>query len=352
MYFGPILFISCLLACFVICFPTYKILQIYHIQDIPNHRSSHVVPTVRGGGIAILLTIGLVCTFVPLFCPFRVPLLAVLALIILSVVSFIDDVRGLSAQIRFGTHALAAIALAWSSGLLDSNGLAASSGAKFGVPYPVIVGLMMLWMVGYTSAFNFMDGINGIASFQAGLSALAMVAVASAKMADWYTPSILIALSVSGSAFGFIPHNFPRARMFMGDVGSAPLGLMLAFLVLWICNTQGFDLLIPLVIVNLNFVLDTGITLVRRIARGDRWLEPHREHFYQRLVRSGWSHTAVTTWESVLLFSTAVVSVCVAKAGIPYQIWALVAAILLWLAFFIFADLRFKKYNVLGGAMQ
>lgn len=352
MCFGPILFISCLLACFVICSPTYKILRICHIQDIPNHRSSHVVPTVRGGGIAILLTIGLACTIVSLFYPFRVPLFAVLALFILSVVSFIDDVRGLSAQMRFGTHAMAAIALAWSSGLLDSNGLAAGYGTKIGVPYLVIVGLMMLWMVGYTNAFNFMDGINGIASFQAGLSALAMVAVVSAKLADWCTPPILLALSVSGSAFGFLPHNFPRARMFMGDVGSAPLGLLLAFLVLWICNTHGFDLLIPLVIVNLNFILDTGITLVRRIARGDRWLEPHREHFYQRLVRSGWSHTAVTACESGLLFSTAVLSVCVAKAGIGYQIWALVAAMLLWLTFFIFADLRFKKYSTLGIAIQ
>ena len=83
----------------------------------------------------------------------------------------------------------------------------------------------------------------------------------------------------------------------MGDVGSAPLGFLLAFLALWAAKEHGWWLLIPLALLHANFVLDTGITFVRRVLRGEKWYDAHREHFYQRLIRSGKSHAFVTGCE-------------------------------------------------------
>jgi UDP-N-acetylmuramyl pentapeptide phosphotransferase/UDP-N-acetylglucosamine-1-phosphate transferase len=204
---------------------------------------------------------------------------------------------------------------------------------------------MVFWIVGYTNAFNFMDGINGIAGIQAGVGALAMAAVAGVGIGRWDSAPVLISLAVSGAALGFLPHNFPKARMFMGDVGSAPLGMLLGFLVLWICNEHGFQLFIPLAMIHTNFILDTSVTLVRRIARGDRWLDSHREHFYQRLVRSGFSHTAVTSWEGFLLSIASIISILVARSSTTVQLVTLTYVILMWGSFFAIVEYRFWKTN-------
>ena len=194
--------------------------------------------------------------------------------------------RGLSAALRFVTHIVGALVLIWGLGFTISVGPIAILVEQLKLPFPLILLLMVFWIVGYTNAFNFMDGINGIAGTQAGVGAFAMAAIAGVSIGRWDSAPIMVSLVVSGAALGFLPHNFPRARMFMGDVGSAPLGMLLSFLVLWICREHSFKLFIPLAMIHANFILDTSVTLLRRIARGDRWLDSHREHFYQRLVRA------------------------------------------------------------------
>lgn len=334
-----------LLASLLLGWPICVVLQRLRILDQPNQRSSHVAPTPRGGGIAILLVIIATSLWMGRAHQDHLLWIAPLVTVWVGMISLVDDVRGLSAGVRFATHIGGALVLIWGLGFTISVGPMAVLAEQLQLPLPLIILLMMLWLVGYTNAFNFMDGINGIAGTQAGVSAFAMAAVAGVSIGRWDSVPVMVSLAVSGAALGFLPHNFPKARMFMGDVGSAPLGMLLSFLVLWICREHSFKLFIPLAMIHANFILDTSVTLLRRIARGDRWLDSHREHFYQRLVRAGLSHTAVTSWEGLLLVIASIISVLVARSSTTVQLGALVTVILIWGVFFSIAEYIFRKFN-------
>ena len=334
-----------LVASLLLGWPICAMLRRLRILDQPNQRSSHVAPTPRGGGIAILLVIAASSLWTSRVHKDHLIWVVPLVAVWVGIISLVDDVRGLSARIRFGTHIAGALILIWVLGFTIANAPMAKLTEQLELPSPLIQLLTVFWVVGYTNAFNFMDGINGIAGIQAGVGALAMAAVAGVGMGRWDSAPILISLAVSGAALGFLPHNFPKARMFMGDVGSAPLGMLLGFLVLWLCNEHGFQLFIPLAMIHANFILDTSITLLRRIARGDRWLDSHQEHFYQRLVRAGFSHTAVTGWEGFLMSIVSVISVLVARSSTTVQLGALLAVILIWGIFFAIAEYIYWGFN-------
>jgi UDP-N-acetylmuramyl pentapeptide phosphotransferase/UDP-N-acetylglucosamine-1-phosphate transferase len=304
-----------------------------------------VAPTPRGGSIAIILVIAVGSVWIGRSYNDNLMWVAPLVAVWVGLISLVDDVRGLSAGVRFGTHIAAALVLIWGLGFTVSVGPMAILAEQLHLPFPFILLLMVFWIVGYTNAFNFMDGINGIAGIQAGVGAFAMAAVAGVSIGRWDSAPVIVSLVVSGSALGFLPHNFPKARMFMGDVGSAPLGMLLGFLVLWICREHSFQVFIPLAMIHANFILDTSVTLLRRIARGDRWLDSHREHFYQRLVRAGLSHTAVTSWEGFLLIIASIISVSVARSSTTVQLGALVTVILIWGVFFSIAEYMFWRFN-------
>jgi UDP-N-acetylmuramyl pentapeptide phosphotransferase/UDP-N-acetylglucosamine-1-phosphate transferase len=334
-----------LLASLLLGWPVCAVLQRLRILDQPNQRSSHVAPTPRGGGIAILLVIVAASFWMRRAYQDHLMWLAPLVAVWVGLISWVDDVRGLSAAVRFVTHIVGALVLIWGLGFTILVGPIAILVEQLKLPFPLILLLMVFWIVGYTNAFNFMDGINGIAGTQAGVGAFAMAAVAGVSIGRWDSAPIMVSLAVSGAALGFLPHNFPKARMFMGDVGSAPLGMLLSFLVLWICREHSFKLFIPLAMIHANFILDTAVTLLRRITRGDRWLDSHREHFYQRLVRAGLSHTAVTSWEGFLLVIVSIISVLVARSSTTVQLGALVTVILIWGVFFSIAECIFRKFN-------
>lgn len=251
----------------------------------------------------------------------------------LAVISFWDDLRSLGAAVRFGCHVLAGLlALAG----LGGSGLTVGLSPEHAVHLPPWAGWIvgLLWLSGYTNAFNFMDGINGLAGFQALITAAGTGLLGGLTTGEWDAAPVLFAWIVAGAAAGFLPHNFPRARMFMGDVGSAPLGFLLAVLVLWTAHRLGGWLLLPLLLLHTNFVLDTGITLARRVARGEVWFRPHREHFYQRLLRSGRSHAEVTLWEVGLQTGTLALLISYLYVG-PLVRGVIVLAVLgLWGAFF------------------
>jgi UDP-GlcNAc:undecaprenyl-phosphate GlcNAc-1-phosphate transferase len=341
---APLLYFSLsLLVSFLLGGPVRAALVRYRILDQPNQRSSHVAPTPRGGGLSILIAITLACIWGEHLNLDQLAWKVSIVAWMVGAVSLVDDLRGLSAVIRIGSHCLGALILGWSAGFFSPLGATAVLAKESGVSLGFIWFLITFWIVGYTNAFNFMDGINGIAGMQAGFGAIAMVAVVGVTTQDWRSSPIVVCLAVSGAAVGFLPHNFPKARMFMGDVGSAPLGMILAFLVLWICREHGFRLLIPLTLIHANFILDTAITLARRVARGERWMDPHREHFYQRLIRSGHSHSFVTGCESVLVLILSLISILVARSGLGVQLVGLVLVILVCLTFFAYAEVTFNR---------
>ena len=337
-----ILVIVIAVASYLLGFPVAAILARLGAIDKPNPRSSHSLPVVRGGGIAIMLVVlsgGLAVGWRSGV----VPVLMGLAFG-LAVLSFWDDLRPLRPAIRFGGHALAAIgllyALNWPRFSLDLTG-------QPGVAWPALVSalFLFLWLTGYANAFNFMDGINGLAAGQAIVTGLGMALLGSvvSGQSSMVSPPVLLSLVIAGACAGFLPHNFPKARMFMGDVGSAPLGFLLAALVVWIARDYGWWLLIPLGLLHANFVLDTGLTLARRILRGERWYEAHREHFYQRLIRAGKSHPFVTGVEMALQGVVLGLMVLYLYASAPVRAGLIALVILMWLAFFAYCERLFRR---------
>ena len=341
----PVLFVVILIAVasYLLGFPVAKILARLGAVDQPNARSSHLRPVVRGGGIAMAGGAFLLVFFgFPL--PWGATAVMLSAALEIGVVSFYDDIKSVGAVIRFGCHSVAAIAALVVLHFPGLNSVVGST--SFPVPVMALLWLLgFLWIVGYTNAFNFMDGINGLAAGQAIVTGFGMALLWSLTLRGYDRAPVLWCVAIASAALGFLPHNFPQARMFMGDVGSAPLGFCLAMLTLWLAMSVGWWLLLPLVLLHANFVLDTGITLSRRILRGERWYEPHREHFYQRLIRSGRSHPFVTGLEMALQGVVLGLMVLYLHASLPMRAGLIALVMLIWLAFFGYCERSFRRSN-------
>jgi len=297
------------------------------LLDRPNARSSHTVPTVRGGGLGIvimaLLGIGAAWSAKPAIGS----LVLMGAISGIAAISFWDDLQSMDWRIRLAVHSLAAIVVGLTLGWTGLSALPAWQAVVAG-------GLILLFLTGYANAFNFMDGINGIAASQATITGIGTMMIAMLAGVPASHPAITAAVVIAGSAAGFLPHNFPKARMFMGDVGSVTLGFALGALAIWVAADYGWWLLLPLGLLHANFVLDTGITVLKRMLRGDPFHQSHREHFYQRFVRGNQSHTRVTLTEMALQ-GVVLGLLAMYVRGNTLARWAIVAAvIIIWLAFF------------------
>jgi len=266
------------------------------VMDVPNARSSHAQPVPVGGGLGILAPwlLGLgAAGFLGVFPSPGFPLALAAGAVILAALGFLDDLRGLPPLQRLAVESLLAAVCLKAGGLtvvaieLPGCGPLAAGAAGWVAAW--------LFVVGFTNMFNFMDGINGLAGFQALLGAGAL-AVWSALAGD--VPLAVTAALLSGATWGFLRANFPRAKVFMGDVGSLPLGFLLAMGVLR--AHAGADragttpLWLPLLFI-WPFLSDATYTLLNRAVHGRNPFRPHRSHVYQRLVVAGWSHARVTT---------------------------------------------------------
>lgn len=332
------------LGCFFLCFPLLRFLRQAGIIDLPNERSSHAHPTVRGGGIAIITIILFVVTGEYLWSGWGGFGILFLATAGLAIVSFFDDLYSLTPLIRFVCQSAGAVgalwSLQWPAMTLDLN-----SGSGVAIPSILSLLLCFLWITGYTNAFNFMDGINGLAASQALLTALGSIFLVALAGERWSNPLLLLLAAIAGASTGFLPHNFPNARMFMGDVGSAPLGFLLAVLTVWIAANYGWSLLLPMLLLHANFILDTGITLLRRISHREKWYQAHREHFYQRLLRSGKSHAFVTGLEMAIQTGVLAGMILYLRADWWARLLLATLVILAWGCFFIYAEKRLRLAN-------
>lgn len=318
----------------------YPLLLHWNVIDRPNERSSHTRPTARGGGAGFIAVILVVGAWQLASSDDRAGLIIYVAAGVLAVVSFIDDLKSLPAGIRFGCHALAAVAALWFlNGVFERSLGTELSPALRGV----ILLISFCWITGYTNAFNFMDGINGISGQQGLISAGGAVLIVSLSGASVESPSAILLLLISGACLGFLPHNFPRARMFMGDVGSAPLGFLLAVGTIWLALETRLELLPALVLLHANYVLDTGITLARRALRGDKWYTAHREHFYQRLIRAGRSHTWVTLAEATLLLISTGLLATYSRLELVERVFLAATVVGIWIIFFLRAEFEFRR---------
>ena len=273
--------------------------------DVPNDRSSHTRATPRGGGLAIvaitLTAAGLACALHPESA--RLVLGAALPAAVVAAVSWIDDMRSVAKRTRFAVHVGCALAATAVLGPVSRVDLGSFGGLEFGIAaWPLTV----LWIAGLTNAFNFMDGIDGIAGITAAVAGAALAATAVA----FASPAVGgVAAAFAMAACGFLACNWEPASIFMGDVGSAFCGFLLAVLPLAF-PTRAVPTAVAIAAAVLwPFIFDTGLTIVRRAARRENIFQAHRSHFYQRLVIAGWSHRAVSILYGALSLVTAVLVV-------------------------------------------
>lgn len=264
------------------------------IIDVPNARSSHTVPTPRGGGVAIVVVFAAALVLmVWLQLIGTDESLALLGSgLLVAVIGFMDDHGHIAARWRLLGHFLAAMwALFWMQGLPAIK--------VFGFTFELgWVGhaLAVLYLVWMLNLYNFMDGIDGIASLEAICACLGLALIYWLRgEASLLWAPLLLAAAVAG----FVYWNFPPARIFMGDAGSGFLGIILGGLTLqaaWSGSELFFAWLIMLGI----FIVDATFTLIRRLVRGDKVYEAHRSHAYQYASRHYKAHFPVTVAVSLI----------------------------------------------------
>ena len=272
------------------------------IFDHPNERSSHAVPTPRGGGWGILLVLA------PVWWAIGVSPWVQAGLAILAAVSWLDDRYNLAAAPRLLVHGAAVLA-----GLMALGDEArVFQGWLPGGLDHLATGLLWLWFI---NLFNFMDGIDGLAGSEA-VSVAGGLALVAATASD-ASGALMPALVLAGAALGFLVWNWHPAQVFMGDVGSIPVGFALGWLLFATASAGEWPaaLLLPL-----YFVADASITLARRLFTGKPIFQAHREHFYQQATPLGRSHAVVV--RRVILANMVLIALALAAPALGWPVLA------------------------------
>ena len=282
------------------------------ILDRPVERSAHSLPTPRGGGLALMPV--LLVAWLGVAALGRAPDGAygvAMAAGGLALVSWRDDLRGLPAGLRLLAHVVAV--------LVGLGFLPPTVFQGLLPPWLDRAAAMLLW-VWFVNLFNFMDGIDGITGIETVALGIGMPLVAArAGLAD--DGSAVLALSAAAGALAFLRWNWHKARLFLGDVGSVPLGYLLGFLLL---HLAARGLWAPALILPLYYLGDASLTLLQRLLRGERFWEAHRRHFYQRALGADGDHAAVA-W--LVLIGDALL-IALALIAVTRPVLALAAALL------------------------
>lgn len=283
--------------------------------DIPNERSSHYEPTLRGGGIGIVVSI--IMSICLLFLaneivPDKKHIAFILGLFAVSLTGYLSDKFNISIVTRLSIQIVISMLMVVFIGMI-----------RFPVfqnmPFLGVI-ITLIWITGLANIYNFMDGIDGLAAVQ-GIVLGAAAIVFGIALNNHFI--MFFGAAIAGAVLGFLRLNITPAKIFMGDTGSYAIGFIAAAITL-------FDnrLFVPVAIVMGTFLFDTTITLIRRVVNGERWYEAHKSHFYQRALKLGYSHMQI----SAFLGSAAVVylllSIVYLKGSFSIRLFML----LLWLA--------------------
>ena len=274
------------------------------LLDVPNDRSSHVVPIPRGGGLVVAAIC--IASYVSgsFLLNYDLPYGYLIGAILIVMISWLDDIYSISVVWRFSIHSVAAAALIYNVGYFSS----------FYIPYidqSYNIGIFgsvisFVWIVWLVNSYNFMDGIDGIAGVQAIAAGIGWLIVG--ILLDLPVAIIVGGVTMSASA-GFLIHNWQPAKIFMGDAGSAFLGFTFAAMPFLIRNqlneNTGYLPIVSILFVWL-FVFDSVATFFSRLMRGEKVWHAHRKHIYQKLVISGRSHQYVTLLYGLLAIVIAV----------------------------------------------
>jgi UDP-N-acetylmuramyl pentapeptide phosphotransferase/UDP-N-acetylglucosamine-1-phosphate transferase len=322
-----------------LCHPSTK----FHRLDHPNERSLHVNPTPRGGGLGIIIGIlvsAMLLVALGEYSNAELGWLAAAALLI-AAVSLVDDWMSIHFGVRIVVHLTAA-------GLLIRDGFWLQGIVLPGEIWPlsdlVATALSLLFIVWMTNLYNFMDGMDGFAG------GMTVIGFGTFGLLGWIANAELFAvlsLLVGAAAGGFLPFNFPPARIFMGDVGSSFLGFLAAAFMLWADRDGVFPLWVGVLVFS-PFIVDASATLIMRIVRRERFWEAHKTHYYQRLVQLGWGHRRTVLWEYLLMVLCALSAVLAQRLSPPGQ-WVI---IVLWVIVYLLIMLAVHRLETRHSAVM
>ncbi len=291
-----------------------RVLRNRGMLDRPNARSSHQVPTPRGGGLGLIAGLAAGQIVFASLGGSLPPWPILVGALFIAMVGYLDDRLGeLSPILRFGAQSAVAVVVIACGYRLETLPLPAPGAIPLGM---LSAPLTFVWIVGVVNIYNFLDGIDGYAGAQGVLAGISVFALG-AGLAPGGT-----ALLVSAACLGFLAHNWQPARIFMGDVGSTSLGFLLATLPLTTVPAAR-SLSVYATAMFLWFFLADGVyTILKRTLAGEKPWTSHRSHLYQLWVRSGLSHSAVVLRVLCLAAPLSVITLIASHRGDPTLWWA------------------------------
>ena len=313
-----------------------RIAQRVGVMDVPNERSSHSLPTPRMGGVPMVAAAALAFggwTFLTagganFFKGLPYTFLFALAMFLLG---FYDDLRNLSPLFRFLVQFVSAsLLLVFLAPVFPGIPL-----WKWVLPGWAWIFPGAFWAVWMLNLYNFMDGIDGLAGGEAVVaSSFFFLIFAYYGESGWAVANLVVA----AASLGFLVHNWPPARIFMGDAGSAFLGAFYGMQS--VVAAMSTPVPFPVIVLPFaNFILDTTFTLFRRLMRREKWYQAHRSHFYQRMTNLGMSHARVTGLEIVTVVLSCLAAILYLRSGMQGRVLVVSAVLFGFLA----AGIRISK---------
>lgn len=321
------------LISFLICKWIAKKSKKLGLIDIPNRRSSHAIPTPRGGGIGIVLSVFIFTIIFFLLGIIKNTgyIFLTIGAIFIALVGFFSDRFNTSSLYRIIIQIFIAGISVWLLGDFTylNIGNHILNLEFLGLIFNVIL------LVAITNFYNFMDGIDGLAASQGVITGIGLVAFGIILKEN---SLVAIGSVLSGATCGFLLLNISPAKIFMGDTGSYFLGFYLAYLTL--IHKQ---LLIPIILILGVFLFDTVVTLTRRIMKKERWYRAHRSHFYQRAISLGYTHMQTTLIISLISFLFLIMACIYLLASVSIQLIILCAALLILVTLSFWITIKEKK---------
>ncbi len=305
------------------------------LLDQPNSRSLHTTPIQRSGGLAIAATLFFMFIVNIAALPESVINIAIGVLIIFSI-SIIDDIRHVPSILRLGFHLSAAGWLVYAG--YGLNSVIFPGGGEILLSKPVSWLLTILLITWMTNLYNFMDGMDGFAGGMTviGFSVLAFVFISDSQI------MATVSLIVVAATLGFLIFNFPPAKIFMGDSGSSLLGYLAAALMLIADKTDVMPIWLSVIIFS-PFIIDATITLITRLSKKQKIWIAHKQHYYQQLVESGWSHRRTVLTEYCLMFVSGIMAIAGNNASAMAQFFIVGFFIILYIAIVFMIHITLKK---------
>ena len=310
------------------------------LLDHPNDRSSHSAPMPRGGGLAIVLLVTGAGLWSVVEAGLNRNLIYIVCGAVIAFLGWRDDIHSLSPRVRFTVQGIVAVISILGFGYFKSVTI-----PLFGVLQLGVVGIVItfFWIIGLTNAYNFMDGIDGMAGGVAVSAGLGWMWLSSAS-GHWGNSFVFwIALAISASSLGLLGHNWSPAKIFMGDVSSTFLGYSFAVLPL-LSADKGGDALMLGTLMMWTFIMDAGVTFFQRAFKGENIFSAHRSHLYQRLVIGGYKHATVSSLYILLTLLAGMLAYLWARGSVIAPAFIFIGLPLIWILLSVHAS-RLKNVN-------